>query len=110
MALEHYGLPGLPTIVRQALGEGLHWLTFKPNPGRPRHLPRGTVPVDVLDRVRFFLDKGELVAALGEVERLEGLSRVLIKDWEQSLRCRVESQQAAQVLKAHSILVNRQYI
>lgn len=100
----------VPLILKSAVGEFIHAITYKDKLVRPNLLHRGNSDVDVLARVAYRLDQGNLEEALKEVQRLKGLPRVLIRDWEEVLQVAVASQQAAKVINTRSALQNLLYV
>jgi len=100
----------VPIMVRLAVGEILSRMLFTPGKSSPAYLPPGESENDILGRVSYRLDHGDMEAALRETRRLGGLSRALMKDWEKSLADHVAAHQGAAVLKAKLTVSNRGFL
>ena len=57
---------------------------------------------DILNRARYWLDRGDLVQALKYMNLLQGASRKAAIDWLNEARLLLETQQAANTLMAHA--------
>ena len=67
--------------------------------------PEGLVPGDdiesVLSRAQFYLDSGDLLRAVRQVECLEGMPLRICQSWLEAARGRLVVSQSLQVLRAH---------
>ncbi|XP_065371968.1 MICOS complex subunit Mic60 [Calliphora vicina] len=57
---------------------------------------------DILNRARYFVDRGDLVMALRYMNLLQGAPRKIASDWLKETRLLLETQQAANTLMAHA--------
>ncbi|XP_055376475.1 MICOS complex subunit Mic60 isoform X2 [Condylostylus longicornis] len=57
---------------------------------------------EILDRARYFIDRGDLTQTLKYMNLLQGAPRKLSSDWMKEARLLLETQQAANVLMAHA--------
>lgn len=57
---------------------------------------------DILNRARYWLDRGDLVKTVQYVNLLQGASRKAAQDWLNEARLLLETQQAASTLMAHA--------
>lgn len=57
---------------------------------------------EILDRARYFINRGDLIQTLKYMNLLQGASRNLASDWMNEARLLLETQQAANVLMAHA--------
>lgn len=65
---------------------------------------------DLLQRARFWLDHGNLAAAVRYVDSLKGASRAAADKWFQAARAHLEVRQAAEAVLAHASAMALQYI
>ncbi|KAF9406274.1 hypothetical protein HW555_013299 [Spodoptera exigua] len=65
---------------------------------------------DLLQRARFWLDHGNLAAALRYVDSLKGASRVAAAKWFDAAKAHLEVRQAAEAVLAHAAALGLQYI
>ena len=86
-----------PPMVGNAIGSVLSAFTKK-----RVGMVSGNAPEEVLARASFHLDMGDLVAAVREVESLEGRPREVMSDWVNSARSRLVCDQALSALKSRS--------
>ncbi|XP_037814732.1 MICOS complex subunit Mic60 isoform X1 [Lucilia sericata] len=57
---------------------------------------------DILNRARYFVDRGDLIMALRYMNLLQGAPRKIASDWLKETRLLLETQQAANTLMAHA--------
>ncbi|XP_073814996.1 inner membrane mitochondrial protein mitofilin isoform X2 [Musca autumnalis] len=57
---------------------------------------------DILNRARYFVDRGDLMMALKYMNLLQGAPRKIASDWLKETRLLLETQQAANTLMAHA--------
>ncbi|XP_037946966.1 MICOS complex subunit Mic60 isoform X2 [Teleopsis dalmanni] len=57
---------------------------------------------DILNRARYFVDRGNLLQALKYMNLLQGASRKIASDWMKEVQLLLETQQAANTLMAHA--------
>lgn len=57
---------------------------------------------DILNRARYFLDRGDLTQSLKYMNLLQGAPRKVARDWLKEARLLLETQQAANTLMAHA--------
>ncbi|XP_075147962.1 inner membrane mitochondrial protein mitofilin isoform X2 [Haematobia irritans] len=57
---------------------------------------------DILNRARYFVDRGDLMTALKYMNLLQGAPRKIASDWLKETRLLLETQQAANTLMAHA--------
>ncbi|KAM7361738.1 inner membrane mitochondrial protein mitofilin isoform 2-T2 [Cochliomyia hominivorax] len=57
---------------------------------------------DILNRARYFVDRGDLINALRYMNLLQGAPRKIASDWLKETRLLLETQQAANILMAHA--------
>ncbi|XP_059217815.1 MICOS complex subunit Mic60 isoform X2 [Stomoxys calcitrans] len=57
---------------------------------------------DILNRARYFIDRGDLMTALKYMNLLQGAPRKIASDWLKETRLLLETQQAANTLMAHA--------
>lgn len=57
---------------------------------------------DILNRARYFIDRGDLMQALKYMNLLQGAPRKIAADWLKETRLLLETQQAANTLMAHA--------
>ena len=86
---------GVPIIIRQAMGEILHTYFYGSHSSTPKLLRKGKSNSILLDRVAYRLNKGQIEEALSEVRKMDGLPRLLIRDWEKALADRVCAEQTS---------------
>ncbi|CAK1594481.1 unnamed protein product [Parnassius mnemosyne] len=65
---------------------------------------------DLMQRARFWLEKGNLAMAIQYVRSLEGASRVAAESWLEAARAHLEIRQAAEAIIAHAAALGLQYI
>jgi mitofilin len=65
---------------------------------------------DILNRARYFLDRGDLVQTLKYMNLLQGASRKVASDWLDEARLLLETQQAVNVLMAHATANGLRYL
>ncbi|CAG4967352.1 unnamed protein product [Parnassius apollo] len=65
---------------------------------------------DLMQRARFWLEKGNLAMAIQYVRSLEGASRVAAESWLKAARTHLEIRQAAEAIIAHAAALGLQYI
>ncbi|XP_022827517.1 MICOS complex subunit Mic60-like isoform X1 [Spodoptera litura] len=65
---------------------------------------------DLLQRARFWLDHGNLAAAVRHVDSLKGASRAAADKWFEAARAHLEVRQAAEAVLAHAAAMALQYI
>lgn len=88
-----------PAMVGQVVGGLLAAVSWAPS-----GYVSGDGVEEVLSRVAFLVNFGDLPGALREIEGIQGAPREIAKDWEKSVRCRLASEQALKVLKASAAL------
>ncbi|KAL0811330.1 hypothetical protein ABMA28_009743 [Loxostege sticticalis] len=65
---------------------------------------------DLLRRARFWIERGNLAAAVRYVSSLEGASRLAASTWFEAARSHLETRQAAEAVLAHAAALGLQYI
>ncbi|XP_013165405.1 PREDICTED: MICOS complex subunit MIC60 [Papilio xuthus] len=65
---------------------------------------------DLLQRARFWMERGNLAVAIRYVARLEGASLVAAETWLEAARIHLEIRQAAEAIVAHAAALGLQYI
>ncbi|XP_047512577.1 MICOS complex subunit Mic60-like [Pieris napi] len=65
---------------------------------------------DLLQRARFWIERGNLAAAIRYVSALEGASRAAAATWADDARAYLETRQAAEAVLAHAAALGLQYI
>ncbi|XP_046972875.1 MICOS complex subunit Mic60-like [Vanessa cardui] len=65
---------------------------------------------DLLQRARFWMERGNLAAAIRYVNSLEGASRAAAASWYDAARAHLETRQAAEAVIAHAAAIGVQYI
>ncbi|XP_050357349.1 MICOS complex subunit Mic60-like [Nymphalis io] len=65
---------------------------------------------DLLQRARFWMERGNLAAAIRYVNSLEGASRAAASSWYDAARSHLETRQAAEAVIAHAAALGIQYI
>ncbi|XP_045506368.1 MICOS complex subunit Mic60-like [Colias croceus] len=65
---------------------------------------------DLLQRARFWMERGNLAAAIRYVSSLEGASRAAAASWTEDARSHLETRQAAEAVLAHAAALGLQYI
>ncbi|XP_075986346.1 MICOS complex subunit Mic60-like [Anticarsia gemmatalis] len=65
---------------------------------------------DLLQRARFWVERGNLAAALRYVNSLKGASRLAAHQWYEAARTHLEVRQAAEAVLAHAAAMGLQYI
>ncbi|CAH2059467.1 unnamed protein product, partial [Iphiclides podalirius] len=65
---------------------------------------------DLLQRARFWIERGDLAMALRYVASLEGASLVAAETWLKAARTYLEIRQAAEAVVAHAAALGLQYI
>ncbi|CAK1541137.1 unnamed protein product [Leptosia nina] len=65
---------------------------------------------DLLQRARFWIERGNLAAAIRYVSALEGASRAAAATWTEDARAHLETRQAAEAVLAHAAALGLQYI
>ncbi|XP_052744861.1 MICOS complex subunit Mic60-like [Bicyclus anynana] len=65
---------------------------------------------DLLQRARFWVERGNLARAIRYVSSLEGASRAASMTWHDAARAHVETRQAAEAILAHAAALGLQYI
>lgn len=68
------------------------------------------VPTYIIASIRFWLDHGNLAAAVRYVDSLKGASRAAADKWFQAARAHLEVRQAAEAVLAHASAMALQYI
>ncbi|KAG8951280.1 Formation of crista junctions protein 1 [Tulasnella sp. 424] len=71
---------------------------------KPRGLPEGNDALSVLARAEYHLNEKDLDTAARELNQLTGWSKVLLKDWLEAARARLEVQQALDVIQTQASL------
>lgn len=69
---------------------------------KPRGLPEGNDVLSVLARAEYHLNEKDLDTAARELNQLTGWSKLLLKDWLDAARARLEVQQALEVRSTFS--------
>ncbi|KAM3960705.1 MICOS complex subunit Mic60 [Aphomia sociella] len=78
---------------------------------KPPHEPfKNLDTFDLLQRARFWIERGNLAAALRYVNSLEGASRAAASSWHDAARSHLETRQAAEAVLAHAAALGLQYI
>ncbi|PZC73166.1 hypothetical protein B5X24_HaOG209958 [Helicoverpa armigera] len=72
--------------------------------------PIGLDTFDLLQRARFWLDRGNLAAAVRYVDNLQGASKAAAAKWFEAARAHLEVRQAAEAVLAHAAAMGLQYI
>ncbi|KPJ21126.1 Putative mitochondrial inner membrane protein [Papilio machaon] len=65
---------------------------------------------DLLQRARFWMERGNLATAIRYVASLEGASLVAAETWLEAARIHLEIRQAAEAIIAHAAALGLQYI
>ncbi|CAH2217565.1 jg10687 [Pararge aegeria aegeria] len=65
---------------------------------------------DLLQRARFWVERGNLANAIRYVSSLEGASRAAALSWHDAARSHIETRQAAEAILAHAAALGLQYI
>ncbi|CAH0721101.1 unnamed protein product, partial [Brenthis ino] len=65
---------------------------------------------DLLQRARFWIERGNLAVAIRYVSYLEGASRAAAATWYDAARSHMETRQAAEAILAHAAALGLQYI
>ncbi|XP_059050644.1 MICOS complex subunit Mic60-like [Achroia grisella] len=65
---------------------------------------------DLLQRARFWIERGNLAAALRYVDSLKGASRAAASSWHDAAKSHLETRQAAEAVLAHAAALGLQYI
>ncbi|XP_069695469.1 MICOS complex subunit Mic60 [Periplaneta americana] len=65
---------------------------------------------DILQRARYWLDRGDFSMALRYMNLLKGAARCIAKDWMNETRILLETQQAANTLMAHAAASGMMYV
>ncbi|XP_034837113.1 MICOS complex subunit Mic60-like [Maniola hyperantus] len=65
---------------------------------------------ELLQRARFWMERGNLTNAIRYISALEGASRVAALSWHDAARSHVETRQAAEAILAHAVALGLQYI
>ncbi|KAG8930404.1 Formation of crista junctions protein 1 [Tulasnella sp. 417] len=73
---------------------------------KPRGLPEGNDVLSVLARAEYHLNEKDLDTAARELNQLTGWSKVLLKDWLDAARARLEVQQAIEVIQTQASLAS----
>ncbi|XP_063834381.1 MICOS complex subunit Mic60-like [Ostrinia nubilalis] len=76
----------------------------------PQEPFQGLDTFDLLRRARFWIERGNLAAALRYVSSLEGASRLAASTWFDAARSHLETRQAAEAVLAHAAALGLQYI
>ncbi|KAG6464589.1 hypothetical protein O3G_MSEX014619 [Manduca sexta] len=76
----------------------------------PEVPPKDLDTFDLLQRARFWIDRGNLAAAVRYVSSLEGASRAAAAKWQEAARSHLETRQAAEAVLAHAAALGLQYI
>ena len=93
-----------PTIMGQVIGSALAAVA-----PAPKGYVAGTGVDETLARAAFFLDRGNLSAAVKEVSGLQGYPRVLVNDWQTAAAARLVVDQAATTLRTSAVLRHGAY-
>jgi mitofilin len=88
-----------PTMIGQLIGTALAMVA-----PAPKGLVSGSGAEETMSRVAFYLDRGNLPAAVKEVEGVKGYSKVLTNDWRDLAAARLAADQAAVTLRASAML------
>ncbi|CAM9760200.1 unnamed protein product [Chrysoparadoxa australica] len=86
----------------QILGSVLAAVTVEPS--QPM---AGDNPEDVLTRAKQKLDLGNLGQAVEELEKLQGLAAYTVSDWVAEAKGRLSADQALNVIRMHTALLNK---
>ncbi|XP_045780373.1 MICOS complex subunit Mic60-like [Maniola jurtina] len=65
---------------------------------------------ELLQRARFWMERGNLSNAIRYISALEGASRAAALSWHDAARSHVETRQAAEAILAHAVALGLQYI
>ncbi|KAJ0170858.1 hypothetical protein K1T71_013630 [Dendrolimus kikuchii] len=65
---------------------------------------------DLLQRARFWIERGNIAAALRYVDSLQGASRAAASTWYNAAKAHIEVRQAAEAILAHAAALGLQYI
>jgi hypothetical protein len=99
MRREALSPPVLPGFLSSVVGTALATVSSP-----PEGLIHGDGLEEILARVSYYLERGELKSAVSELETLQGYPAILAKDWVNLAENRLIVDQALKVLKAYNIV------
>ncbi|XP_038219770.1 MICOS complex subunit Mic60-like [Zerene cesonia] len=112
--VEHDGAP-LPVYFLSWIQSALLFMKMSGIPqaeidNPPKEPFKGLDTFDLLQRARFWMERGNLAAAIRYVSSLEGASRAAAASWTEDARSHLETRQAAEAVLAHAAALGLQYI
>ena len=93
-----------PTIIGQLIGSTLAMIA-----PAPKGFVAGGGVEETMSRAAFYLDRGNLAAAVKEVEHVSGYPKVLTNDWNALASSRLVADQAAVALRTSALLRHAAY-
>ncbi|XP_022123248.2 MICOS complex subunit Mic60-like [Pieris rapae] len=112
--VEHDGAP-LPVYILSWVQSALLFMKISGIPQEefdkpPKEPFQNLDTFDLLQRARFWMERGNLAAAIRYVSALEGASRAAAATWTEDARAYLETRQAAEAVLAHAAALGLQYI
>ena len=97
-----------PNFLGHAIGSALAKISWTPTVDAKLDTNNPDIE-DRLASIGYHLDMNELDQALNECKAIEGYPRLLMQDWESSLKQRYAAEQVLSVLKSELALKHKQF-